>query len=214
MKKSPVLNLCPLFISLILVLFNGCAPIFSEMQSARTVGKGNIELSGGLSFVSFTEDRETDHVQNHIGLQAAYGLSDAVDLRARYEYLWIDDDGGKANIFGLGPKFSLLTDRIAGYLPIGFAFGEDIEDSSDSWQIHPTLLVSIPVVDFLEINPSGKVLIPFHEDGETLIAFNLGLGLSLNNRLTIRPEYGMLFNPGESGHFGQFSIGFTINPAE
>lgn len=41
------------------------------------------------------------------------------------------------------------------------------------------------------------------------MAFNLGLGLSADfNRWAIRPEYGMLFNPGEEGHFGQFSIGF------
>ena len=201
-------------ISLLLVVLNSCAPVFSELQSARTVGKGNIEATGAFSTVSFTNEGESEHAQNNIGIQAGYGLSDVVDLRVRYEYLWLDKsaDAGGVNILGFGPKFSLLKDRIAGYVPLGFAFGKDVETPSDTWQIHPTLLGTTPAGDFFEINPSFKVLLPFKKELETTVAFNLGLGFNVNDKVTIRPEYGMLFNPGETGHYGQFSIGLTINP--
>ena len=55
-----------LFSLLLILLINGCAPIFSEMQSARTVGKNNIEATASFSSVSFrdTENKESDHTQN------------------------------------------------------------------------------------------------------------------------------------------------------
>ncbi|MFT5168164.1 MAG: hypothetical protein ACI8P3_003404 [Saprospiraceae bacterium] len=203
-----------LFSLLLILLINSCAPIFSEMQSARTVGKSNIDATVSFSSVGFrdTEEKESTPVQNHIGFQAAYGLSDNVDLRVRYAYLWVDDDGGTANILGFGPKFSLVKDRLAGYVPLGFAFGGDINKDYNSWQIHPTLIGTIPIVNKLEANPSFKVLIPFNKDDETTIAFNLGLGITLSEGFTLRPEYGMLFNPGEKGYYKQFSIGVTFNP--
>ncbi len=95
------------------------------------------------------------------------------------------------------------------YVPAGFVFGEDIE-VSDTWQIHPTLLLTLPISKYIEFNPSAKVLIPFKSEGETLVAFNLGIGISTNlERWAICPESGFLYNPGESGHFMHLSIGFT-----
>jgi hypothetical protein len=69
------------------------------------------------------------------------------------------------------------------------------------------LLFTIPVGKYFEINPSAKGII----SDEFYLAFNLGLGLSTNpDKYVIRPEYGILLNPGESGRYGQFSIGATI----
>lgn len=214
-KKMKRLFYFTLVLQIVLVFLSGCAPAFSELQSARTVGKRNFDVTGAFSTVNFSEDSKSEHVQNHLGFQAAYGLTDGIDFRARYEYIWLDAEGENisANILGFGPKFSILQDRIAGYLPLGFAFGEDIEETN-TWQFHPTLLVTLPVEDVLEINPSFKVLLPFEEEMETLVAVNLGLGLRISKGLILRPEYGLLFNPGESGHYGQFSVGVTINPAD
>lgn len=197
----------------LILLANGCAPVFSEMQSARTVGKNNVDATASFSSVGFTNENESDHAQNHIGFQGAYGITDNVDFRIRYSLAWLDDDigDGSVNVFAFGPKVSIIKDRLSGYLPLGFAFGEDV--GSDTWQFHPTLLGTVPVTDKLDFNPSFKLLIPFVEDSENLIAFNLGLGIKLNEELTLRPEYGMLFNPGEDGHFKQFSIGVTFSPS-
>ena len=193
---------------LVTILSYSCAPVFSDLQSAKLVGKGNFETTPNFTTTSFSDEGETDHVQNHFGVQFGYGLSNRIDLKARYEYIAIpnEDETLKANIFGIGPKISLLKDRIAAYVPVGFAFGGDV-DGIDEFEIQPTLLFTVPVGKYLEINPSVKGII----GEEFYCAFNLGLGLSTNlNRYVIRPEYGILLNPGESGMVGQFSIGTTI----
>jgi hypothetical protein len=128
-------------------------------------------------------------------------LADRVDVRARYTHV----EG--VNEVALGPKLSLLQDRIGIALPVGFAFGGGVR-SSKTWQTHPTLLLTAPVDRHFELNASGKVLVPFSE-GDTLVAFNVGLGVGDLDRWAIRPEFGMLFEPGQGGHFSQFSVGVT-----
>ncbi len=115
----------------------------------------------------------------------------------------------QANVFGIGPKASLIKDGLAAYVPVGFAFGGDV-DGIEEFEVQPTLLLTLPVGEYIEVNPSAKGII----GDDFYVAFNVGLGLSSDfNKWAIRPEYGMLFNPGEEGHFGQFSIGlmFKIN---
>ena len=185
-----------------------CAPVFSDLQSAKMVGKGNWEATPNFTTTSWTDEGETDHIQNHFGAQFGYGISNRIDLRARYEFISVPDDEEpiKANVFGIGPKFSIIKDRIAAYIPIGFAFGGDV-DGIDEFEVQPTLLFTIPVGKYIEINPSAKGII----GDEFYCAFNLGLGLSTNlDKYVIRPEYGIFLNPGESGRYGQFSIGTTI----
>ena len=196
-----------LMIFMVFVSFS-CAPVFSDLQSAKLVGKGNFETTPNFTTTSWTANGETDHIQNHFGFQLGYGLSNRVDLRARYEFIGGDKDVAdvKLNVFGIGPKISLLKDRIAAYVPIGFAFGGDVE-GIDEIELQPTLLFTIPVGENVEINPSVKGII----GGEFYYAVNLGLGLSSDlKKYVIRPEYGLFFNPGESGHYGQFSVGATI----
>jgi hypothetical protein len=189
-----------------LVLSYSCAPVFSDLQSAKLAGKGNFEATPNFTTTSWTADSETDHIQNHFGFQLGYGLSHRIDLRARYEYIGVANDGGNTNVFGFGPKVSLLKDRIAAYLPIGFAFGGDV-DGIEEFEFQPTFLFTLPVGKHIEINPSVKGII----GDDFYCAFNLGLGLSTNlEKYVIRPEYGVFINPGESGHYGQFSIGATI----
>jgi len=197
-----------LFFSMIVsgVLYCSCAPVFSDMQSAKLAGKGNFEATPGFTTNSLTEEGETEHIQDHFGFQVGYGLSNRFDLRARYEHVRVADDGGNTNVFGIGPKLSLLTDRIAAYIPVGFAFGGDV-DGIEELEVQPTLLFTVPVGKYIEINPSLKGIIGDDFYG----VFNLGLGISSNlGKYAIRPEYGLLFNTGENGHYSQFSIGATI----
>ncbi|NIO48335.1 MAG: hypothetical protein GTN73_02680 [Candidatus Aminicenantes bacterium] len=197
------------------VIFPGCAPVFSELQSAKLVGPGHLEVTPSFSSVSFSSEDESGHVQNHYGIQAGLGVSSMMDFRLRYERVSVDIqdmDGGESlgvNVLGFGPKFSVVKDMVAAYVPIGFAFGEDIE-VSETWQIHPTLLITLPISKYIEFNPSAKVLIPLKGEQDTLVAFNLGTAISTNlEKWAIRPEVGFLYNPGENGHFIHFSIGFT-----
>jgi len=209
MKKNKKGILSAMVLIAIAVLAQSCAPVFSDLQSARLVGKGNVEATPSYSTVGFSEEGESEGIQNHVGLQLAYGISSKIDLRLRYEYIWLKEgEDYSKSVIGLGPKFSLLENKIAFYLPVGRALGEE---TSETWQLHPTLLLTFPAMeDKLDISFSSKYLIAFCEDCDNLVAFNLGLALSKNvKRWAIRPEYGLLFNPGESGRFYHFSIGFS-----
>ena len=187
-------------------LVTGCAPIFSDLQSARLVGPGKIEATPGFSSVFVSEEGETNHVQNHAGIQAGIGVLNGLDLRLSYERV-LDYD---LNALGFGPKIALLKDRIALYVPVGFAFGGDSE-SSETWETHPTLLFTLPVAKGFELNPSAKALIPLTGDRDTLIAFNLGAALGNVRKWAIRPEVGLCFNPEGGGFFWQFGVGFSIS---
>ena len=181
-----------------------CAPVFSSLQSAKLVGKNNVDFAPHYTSTSSSSDGESEHVQDHFGLQLGYGLSNGVDLVARYEYIDVVDDGGTASIVGIGPKVSLIKDRVATYLPFGFAIGEGVGD----FEFQPTLLFTLQAGKNVEINPSVKGVI-----GEGFIygAANLGLGLSTDfDQYVIRPEYGLLYEPEEKGHYGQFSLGMSF----
>jgi hypothetical protein len=191
-------------------LVSGCAAPFSDLQSARLAGPNRVEVTPSYSAVSSSDEGERESVQDHFGVQVATGVSDRVDLRARYERINLKDDDSGVNVLGFGPKFGLVGDRLAFYVPVGFAFGEGIE-VSETFQVHPTLLLTVPVHESIELNGSVKALIPITErDIDDLIAFNFGVGLGPDlRRWVIRPEIGFLFNPGEGGHFRHLSIGLT-----
>ena len=199
----------------LVILFSGCVTPFSELQSAKLVGPGKIEATPSFSTVSRSSEGESEHIQNHFGIQAAVGVHRIMDFRFRYERVILDSsfsDSFGVNVMGFGPKFSLVKDRMALYLPVGFAFGNETE-ISETWQFHPTLLYTVPVNKNFEFNPSAKVLIPFKKEQGTFFAINFGAGISTNlERWAIRPEIGFLFDPGESGYAMQLSIGFSIYP--
>jgi hypothetical protein len=198
-------------------VLSGCAPVFSDLQSAKLVGKGEYEFTPSVTEINFSNEGESEKIQTHMGLQAAYGLFEDTDIRIRYERITMDLDGPDewvCNVIGIGPKIELTKDRSAFYLPVGFAYGDNIAETSKTWEIHPTLLFTIPMGDNLEINPSAKALMPLSSDNsDILFALNLGAGLSTDHdKWVIRPEFGYLFNPDSDGHFNHFSIGLTLYP--
>ena len=198
-------------------LLSGCAPVFSDLQSAKLVGKGEYEVTPSVSEVHLNNNGKSSEIQTHVGLQAAYGLSDDTDIRIRYERItvdWNESEDWAFNVIGLGPKIVLTKDVSAFYLPVGFAYGDNIIDWSETWEIHPTLLFTIPLADNFELNPSAKALIPLSNNNRDVrFAVNLGAGLSSNyDKWIIRPELGFLFNPDSNAYYRHFSIGLTLYP--
>lgn len=199
---------------LLIVLATGCAAPFSDLQNARMVGKGKVEANTSYSSVYFDDDTDTEHAQNQIGFQAAYGISDRIELRLRYERVTVDKEGeDPVNVLGFGPKLGIVEDIAALNLPIGLGLRDGV-DVSETLQFHPTLLLTLPGGRNFEVNTSAKALIPLtDEDSDVLIAFNLGTGISTNlEKWAVRPEFGFLFNPGEDGRFMHFSIGLAVYP--
>jgi len=83
----------------------GCAAPFSDLQSARTVGKGRVEVTGSYSAVSLNSEGDSERLQDHTGVQLAIGVSDGVDLRTRYERISFHDaDRGGINVLGFGTE--------------------------------------------------------------------------------------------------------------
>lgn len=208
-----------ILLATLIVFVIGCAPTFSNLQSAKLVGKGKLEVTPSFSMVYFTDEGSMEHCQKDYGLQIAYGLQDKSNFLLRYEFINVPPMEGlygeslSANVLGLGPKIGIVKDRIALCVPIGFAFGGNIEDISETWQFHPTLIATLPVGNYFEFNPSSKVLVPLNGNSDILIAFNLGAGISTNlDKWAIRPEAGFLLNPGEEGHYTHLSIGITVYP--
>lgn len=196
----------------------GCSPVFSDLQSAKLVGQNEIEVTPHASAV-FLDDDEDDnsgleHYSSQVGLQFAYGVNNSLDFRLRYELVRPPGTDGEwgLNIFGFGPKTSLVTDRIALFVPIGFAWGADIK-TSESWQIHPTLLFTT-VQNDVEINASTKLMVALSSSGaDPCVAFNAGLGFpGVHSSLVFRPEIGVMFSPGNSGHLLHISLGVTYSP--
>lgn len=184
---------CAIAIALLL-LTQSCAPVFSELQSARMAGEGRVEMTPHFSSTSVAEDGDSDGVQNHFGLQLAVGASPKIDLRFRYENVWIKGDGifDGVSLLGFGPKFSLIADRLALYTPIGTAIGEGI---TDSWQFQPTVFFTQPVLpNKIDFTIAPKYVIPFCKDCNQYFAFNTSVAISSDlSRWALRPEFGMLF---------------------
>ena len=218
-REGSIMKMLAAACGLVCIVFGveGCAPPFSDLQSAKLVDEGEFEIGGHYSAVSWQYEDEGEKVQDHIGVQLAYGVAETMNFRFRYEYIDVggfdeDEFDFSAHVFGFGPKFSLAEDIVALYVPIGFATGEDIS-TEDTWQLHPTIIVTSTQGGVLELNASVKYILTFAEGQDDLMAFNLGLGLSPDlEKYALRPEGGVLINPGEDGYYWHFSIGLSFCP--
>lgn len=196
------------FVILLVSLFSACVvPINSSFESARMLGKGNTEVMGHYSHYLVNAEGESDAVNNNFGLRFGYGVADRVDLKMRYIRLLPKEEGASGvNYADLAPKFAFVPGKFAGTIPVGIYFAED----ETQWVFSPKLLYTYPANDMFEATLAAKADIFPDDDGEVYLGFNLGLGLSQNlNRWAIRPELGLMINPGESGTIWSFGIGFN-----
>ncbi|HEX5111637.1 MAG TPA: hypothetical protein VFV79_02240 [Saprospiraceae bacterium] len=192
------------------VLLQSCSSSFSELQGARMVGKGKTEFTPYYTTVSGGGDGETSGIQNQMGVNTAVGLSQKMDLRMRVENIWVKESDFTEGVVvvGAGPKLSLVENVMAVYLPVGRGLGES---TSDTWEIQPTVLLTLPAVqNKLDINLTPKYIITPCKECPDFVATNLGFALSSDlSKWAFRAEYGYLWDPGESGHNSQFSVGFS-----
>jgi hypothetical protein len=202
LQAAPVSSIALFALSLV---FTGCAAPFSDFQSARTVPPGELELTGSYSYVQAVDNGEREKMQDEFGLQTGWGLGDRTELRARYHLITVGDETVSA--LGVGPKLGLSPDRVALYLPLGIGFGSDIEVSK-TLAFQPTLLLTIPAGRNFEVTTSAKAHVWLNaEDADPLLAFNLGLGIGPDvRRWAIRPEVGVMIDPGEDGSAWQFGV--------
>lgn len=167
-------------------------PSFTKMQVVEKVSEGKKPVTFPVANRAY-------------GLQAAYGLSDNLDLRFRV--ITFSSPQANKTVFSTGLKLRLVKDHVAAYFPIWFV---DYRPA----QFQPTLLLSFPLVrNKVEFNPSGKALLNLAGVDPmkgVMVAANLGLAVSTNiSRWALRPEYSIIYEPGKPCT-ASFSIGLTF----
>jgi len=190
--------------------------LFTDMQSGWVLSPRQAEISGSFGSVTanYGNGMGSEHAWNIYGVNLGYGLFKNVELRARYGYLDPSGGGSGASAFSFGPKVNLWKNKLSIIVPVEFLTGQYVE-TSQSWNIQPGLIASFPIGKKFEITPSAKALIPLYKDpyneADTLVAVDVGAGFfaTADRRLVIRPEIGILFDPGQSGSFVQFGIGVS-----
>ncbi|HYN06903.1 MAG TPA: hypothetical protein VES67_05900 [Vicinamibacterales bacterium] len=194
----------------VLLFGQGCAPLFSD---ARLVGPGQTELTASLTPTGASVMGENRRLMTDYRLQAMRGVTNRLDLGVGYARLQPPDGGTGAHALGFGPKLALVTDRVAVAARVAFLFGDEVP-VKQSWHVDPTVLLTFPLTDRIDLNPSVRFLIPFCEDCETLFGFNVGLGISPGSRrMKMRPEVGLLFSPREKGVVWTMGFGLSFRTA-
>lgn len=192
-----------------IVILTSCAPVFSDLQSARTLGTGQVEVTA--YYTNTGNDSESKGI-THIGGNFGVGISERIDIRGKIDRNWATgEENTGITVLGIGPKFSIMSNRLSFFLPAGRAIGED---TNDTWQIHPTLFFTQPIIkEKIELTLAPKYLFSICQNCKGNFATNLGISGSKDFRkIAWRAEYGRVFT-GDRG-IGQFSIGvsFVVNP--
>ena len=175
-----------------LVLASACAPMFSD---ARMLQRGQVEVTPAVNPVFVTERGQTEHEWTDIGARAQFGISNRLNVGAGYIRSDVSDGDLAMNTVLFGPKVSLVPDRVAFALPVGFSLVEGV-DVADTWQLNPTLLMTVPMSQRVDFNPAVRLVIPTCENCDTLIAFHAGFGIHASPRLVLRPEAAFILDPG------------------
>ncbi len=198
MKSLIKLHILILSASLLLA---GCH-VFSELQTAKMLKKGEKETLGSISFYLSPEPPIADV---HLGFQRGYGITDRLNWRWRYETgIW------ELHAFGTGPKYGLDGDKTALYFPIGFGYEKIFE--TVHWQFQPSIIRSLPARGNNEAYFSFKPIIPLWDKEIQTISYaiNIGYGIvTASGRYVVSPELGMLLSKDQSDGMVHFSIGFA-----
>lgn len=56
--------------ALVVLVLSGCVPFVADQQSARLLAPGEVEVTPSFSSVSFSNEGESEHVQDQFGLRA------------------------------------------------------------------------------------------------------------------------------------------------
>jgi hypothetical protein len=183
----------------------------SQFQGAKSVGKGNAELTAFYSNVGAAYNGESDKVFNNFGFQSGIGMSKLTEIRVRYDrFNYHEGDGEGVNTLMVGPKFSTSGGKFAFYLPFGFNFGNDL---GNNWMADPTLIFSLPLGEKVNLNLTPGYMFTFEEGSgidDGLLKLNLGFGINLGEGWVIRPEGGLLYFVSDfDGNFYNFGLGLS-----
>ncbi|CAN5442895.1 hypothetical protein BH23BAC1_BH23BAC1_16100 [soil metagenome] len=210
-KLAQYLQKLVLFITFCLLYSCGLAPVNSSFEGARTLKKGQTEVTGNYSSYTLSGDGESFTTNRNYGLRLGFGLNDRVDLKFRYERLspvGTEYRGTGANYLAITPKYSFVEDKISGSFTVGTYSGE-----GDIFLfLSPKMIFSYPVRNRFEPTFSIKTdIFPF--DQAYFLGMNLGFGISPNlDKWAIRPELGYMKDIQDFSYsYLTWGVGLTIN---
>jgi hypothetical protein len=186
----------------ILITFQACVvPINTTNDTARSLGKGNVELAGSYTQYNVAAEYPAS-VFSNVGFRAGYGLSGKFDLKLRYENMrtpeielrdeyWFFD---RVQYLSVVPKFSLKKDKVSLSTPLSLYFlAGELDEKSETttdFSIGPTLLYTSEIkankIDF-----TAGIKSEIFQSGALIMGFSAGAGFSNNlRRWAVRPEIG------------------------
>ena len=188
--------------------FSGCvsvAPVNSSFESAKTLGKGNVELAGNYSSYSvrgtnYEGEKESYKTNNNFGFRLGFGVGEKVDLKFRYERLVPADKESReevkgVNYFAFTPKFAIYKKYIAGFTDAGmYTYRANDGSYSDVvWFVSPRMAFTYPSGKYFDLTISPKLDFYLGDGVSVNWGVNLGCGLSFNlDKWAIRPEIGIM----------------------
>lgn len=153
------------------------------------------------------------------GIKLSYGLSERVDLRSGIEFerdvTRSDSVRYLRNYFQLGPKISLVKNRLSLFLPFHLHYGVPTHRVPIIWGMRPELIFTQSLSSHVSINSSLSYFINDHLYHFFLFADNpflLSLSASVKptDRWVIRPEIGISSNPTFYRTRISFGLGSSI----
>lgn len=160
------------------LLLTSCNPTLFDLQSAKMLGAGQLELS------AYT-----------VGVNLGIGLTDKFDLNASVTNDGDITDHLKLNVLTLAPKFSLYDNKAALYIPISRISAEDITF------FQPTLLFTNSLNRDIDFTVAPKCVITI----DNLNTMNLMYGISSNFSFHL-PKTPFSIRTGFGGAWSQRTI--------
>lgn len=187
------LSLLMLFVSL-----NSCMT-FTDFQSAKTVGKGNLELTPHLTG-TFGEDVRYPTS----GMTLAYGVSDRIDLRASASTNLV------LTSLSVATKWNVIKDKLSFNLPVGTFLANSDLDIDRVVVLQPTLLLTMPIKKGLDLTLAPQYVLLHNEFSgwqKPMFAPNIGFSIQRpGSKFELRPELGATFWP----EYTEFHLGLGL----
>ncbi|MEW6749859.1 MAG: hypothetical protein AB1505_02655 [Candidatus Latescibacterota bacterium] len=180
---------------------------FSTFQTARLLRPGEWSITPSLSRQALVDDGDADDLWSALEVQARRGISRRLEAGLKLGRIGLADGYQFASA---GPKVAIVPERLAFLLPVGLFFGSD-QQTGESFQVHPTLLGSVPLDRAVELEVAAKRLVFLGGVSDDVWAASVGLEAGRPaDPVTLHPEIGVLRTAGGGGWLLQWGLGLVV----
>ncbi len=189
---------------------------FAMHQTAQRLDPGQTSITAGISRQAFISGEDWDYEDGFsvVDVQFRHGL-ERFEIGGRISRINLEDG---YQFVSLDPKISLVEDRLAFLLPVGLFFsglfpGDPDIEVAESYQVHPSLIATIPLGRTeTELNLGFKTIVLLDTPEEYLTGINLGLVMTPDEveGPAVFPEIG-LFTDSYGNYYFHFGTAFSFS---